>query len=176
MTVYVPEATPATGNVKLWVVVTIASLTAPKVATEIGAATSVDASQYIYSNSWAPALDQGKGQARRRVGTKRNQERLNTPVETLPNLEYVFNPQLPDTDPINKLYAALTPGAIVHFVERLGMDTDAAAAAGQYGNVYKVRLGERSTLAPTDDENADIYVTQGLINTIPVTRRAIFAA
>ena len=176
MSVYVPEATPATGNVKLAAVVTIAALGAPKLATEVSAASSLDMSQYLYGNSWAPGLDQGKGQARRRLGTKRNQERLNTPVETLPNLEYVCAPQLPDSDLINKAYALLVPGTVIHLVERLAMDVDAAWAVGQFVNVYKVRLGERATLAPTDDENADIYVTQGVINLVPVTRKVALVA
>lgn len=176
MTVYVPEATPATGNVKLWWVTTIATLTAPSLASEINAPSSVDLSQYLYGNSWAPGLDQGKGQARRRLGTKRNQERLNTPVETLPNLEYVCAPQLPDTDDINKLYALCVPGTVLTFLERLGMDVDTAPAVGQYFNTYRVRLGERATLAPTDDENADIYVTQGVINLVPVTKKVQLVA
>lgn len=175
MSVYVPEATPATGNVKLWAVVTVVDLAAPKL-TEINAATTVELSQYLYGNSWAPALDQGKGQARRRLGTKRNQERLNTPVETLPNLEYVCSPQLPNTDQINKAYALLVPGTTLTFVERLGLDVDTAVAVGQFVNSYRVRLGERATLAPTDDENADIYVTQGVINLVPVTRKVALVA
>lgn len=176
LSVYVPEAVPALANVKLWAVLTIINSSAPKLATEISAATSLDVSQYLYADGWTPTLEQGKGQARRRLGSKRNQERLNTPVEQIGNLQYVFDPQLPDTDPINKAYALFVPGTELYLVQRLGKDVDAAGAVGQFVDVHRVSLGERAPVAPVEDENADIYITQGVINLVPVVRKVALVA
>lgn len=171
MTVFVPEAVPALGSVKLQAVLTIADLAAPKLATELSAVSSLDLSQFLYADGWTPTLEQGKGQARRRLGSKTNQERLNIPVEQLGNLQYVFDPQEADTEPVNDAYALLVPGTELYLVQRLGLDVDDAWAVGQFVNVHRVRLGERAEVAPVEDENADIYITQGVINLVPVVRK-----
>jgi len=176
VTVYVPEAVPALANVKLQAVLAMADPDTPSLATDINAATSLDLSQFLYADGWTPTLEQGKGQARRRLGSKTNTERMNIPVEQIGNLQYVFDPQEADTEPVNDAYALLVPGTELYLVQRLGMDVDSPWAVGQFVNVHRVLLGERAEVAPVEDENADIYITQGVINLIPVVRKVAIAA
>lgn len=176
MTIYVPEATPAQGYRRLWALQALATPGAVSLAADINGVNTVDASHFFYADGWTPNLEQGKGQARRRLGTKRGQEKLNVPVETFGQLQYVCDPQEDDTDPDNELYALLVPGTTKVFLDRIGVDLDTAPATGQFVDVYQVRLGERAIISPVEDENADTYCTQGAVNTVPVLRKVPIVA
>lgn len=162
MVVIMPEGVPVLGNTSVRWVATIADAAAPKLATELNAASpaSLDISCYLLADAWEPAQDVSKGSAPRRLCERSQFERFTTTTVQLGDLRYVISPQAAAASDGKKAYEVLTEGLSGYFVERLGLDAKTSAwAVGQFVNVIPVTLGPRLIVGDTD-ENGDYTVMQ----------------
>lgn len=139
MQTYYPTAASPYLNERTVAVLSIAAIGAPKVATEIDAATSLDLTCAIAD--WYPDFQQGTSIGRRRACDPSGRQKLNPLELTLPPLEYVIRPSLADTDAANLAIDTLTPGLELYIVQRPDVDKDTAFAALQLVNVFYVRMG-----------------------------------
>lgn len=164
MTVLFPEATKAQGNISVTAVASIATPTAPSLATEINATSSVNISCFLYDNGSIVNATTNKVTANARLCTTEQFQQFGNTLFEVSDLMYVYNPQGSPTDPANKAKELLDEGAEVYLVERLGLDaqnTDYAAA--QLVNVYHVRLGKQNRTRQGDAESAEFSITQSAI-------------
>lgn len=165
MTLVMPEGVPVLGATSVRAVVSILDPTAPKLATEINAATSVDISLHLNANGWAPGATTNKGAPPARLGAKTTTERFNRTQWTLGTLQYVFDPQADDTVLVNKAKALLVEGTKIHLLERLGLDAETDAFAVDQNTVdHYVTLGPQ-VKGPADrsDENAEFVIMQDVV-------------
>ena len=168
MTLVAPEGVPSLGARKVKAVVTIADATAPKLATEISAASSVDVTLHLSADGWSPTGSTAKGTAPRRLGSKRTQERLNTTTYSVGSLRYVYDPQGDDADPGNEAKALLLEGSKIHFLERLGLDAeDAPFAVAQKTRDHYLELGPQIPMGDPTDENAEFVMSQDCVYVLP---------
>lgn len=174
-----PSGVTVQGNVKLAFVPTIAAVAAPKIATEINAAGSLDISCYVSGDSWKPTIDQNKGEAPRRLCTKATRDVFGNVKYTLPDLVYSYNPQgVAATDGV-KAAEVLVPGTSGFIVERLGLDAVGTDwVIGQFVNVWAVTLGRQQDWFDPGDEFNEFMKTQALViggNGTPTVRSVLAA-
>lgn len=164
MTLVMPEGVPTLGATKVKGVISIASQTAPKLATEINVATSVDLSLFLYPAGWSPTGNTAKGTRPVRLGSKKEREIFNRTTWSLGALQYVYDPQAIDTAPGNAAKALLVEGAVLHLLERLGLDAETVAfAIGDRTRDHWVRCGPQIPSGDRTDENGEFYMMQELI-------------
>ena len=117
------------------------------IATEINAASSVDASNLITLGGIGMdvSVDKWKDE---RLATQFVYEQLGNTTYTFSDITYVFDPQTP-TSATNKLYAAIGTGAInKYLVIRFGMSADTALAVAQKVWVVPVSFSPAVVLPP----------------------------
>lgn len=164
MTLVYPEGTPTLGNTKVAAVLTVANLTAPKLATEINAVTSVDGSLHLYPAGWQPSATTAKGEKPARLGSKRTLQQFNRTSYDLSDLQYVYDPQGDDSDPGNEFKELLESGLEVVLVERIGLDAeDVPFAVGQKVVCHHVLLNDQVKSGDRTDENGEFFITQSVI-------------
>jgi hypothetical protein len=169
MVVIEPTGVPVLGNTSVRWVATIADTAAPKLATELNAASpaSLDISCYLLADAWEPGQDVSKGAPPRRLCSRTQYERFSTTTLQLGDLRYVIAPQGAAGSDGKKAYEVLTEGLSGYFVERLGLDAKTSNwAVGQFVNVTPVTLGPRIIVGDTD-ENGDYTVMQPVSVTGP---------
>lgn len=167
MTVVFPEAVKAQGNTSVTIVQTVADMAAPKLATEINAGTSVNASCYLYGDL-NPTATTAKGEAPRRLCTTEVFQQFGNTTYEVPDITYVFDPQGDDTVEANEAKAALTEGTEVYLVIRRGLNARTEAyATGQRVDVWHVRLGPQNRGATGDGEFDEYAITQSVIAVEP---------
>lgn len=161
MTVVFPEGIPVLGNTSVRWVTTIADTAAPKLATELSAASpaSMDVSCYLIADAWEVTQDVANGSAPRRLCQTSLFERFTTTTIKVKDLQYIIDPQAAAASAGKKAKETLTEGLKGYFVERQGKDADIAWAVGQFVNVLPVTLGHQLIMTPSDD-NADYVVMQ----------------
>lgn len=161
MSVLFPEATPVLGNLKVVVADAVADLTAPKIATEIEAATSLDISCFI--RAWNLDISTNSGSAPDRLCTT-----LTLPQEGRTQLgaisiSYVYDPQAATSTDDNKARLKLVQGTEFFAVYRKGLPyTTAWAATSQYTEAVKFRCGRQNFVQSGDDEFAEFEIQQML--------------
>lgn len=161
MTVVYPDSTPVLGNSKVTAVTAIASLAAPKLATEINAASSVDATCYFTAAGWAPTASTNKGTRNPRLCSRVQVDTLNRTTFTLGDLMYIYDPQGAAGATGNKLKTLLAEGTKIYFVERLGLDgRNTINAVAQLVRTHYVLLGPQIVSGDRTDENGEFYITQ----------------
>lgn len=164
MTVLFPEATKAQGNISVTVVASIADTSAPSLATDINAASSVNVSCFLYDNGSIVNVTTNKVTANARLCTTQQFQQFGNTTYEVADLIYVYDPQGADDDDPNKAKTLLDPGTEVYLVERLGLDAQTTAyAAAQIVNIYHVRLGEQNRTRQGDAEAAEFSITQSAI-------------
>jgi hypothetical protein len=163
VTLVIPEGTPTLGNTKVKAVLSITALDAPKIATEVDAATSVDISCYLYPEGWGPTATTNKGTKRARLCTREQLEQLNRTTYSWAALQYVHDPQGADSDPGNEARELLQEGLKLYLVERQGLDADAAWTVGDRVRTHYVELGPQIESGDVTDENGEFYIMQDLI-------------
>lgn len=158
MTIIFPESTPVLGNVKVKAVVAVADLAAPKLATEINAASSVELSCAFMAAGWTPTGAQSKTNKMRRLCAKFDVEQLNPSQFTLGSLQYsTGDPQNENT----AIKTLMVDGAKLYLVERLGLDAeDVAFAVSQKVRTHYVLLGEPIRVYDTTADNGEFYISQ----------------
>lgn len=167
MTVIYPEASQVYGNTSVTVVQTMADPSAPDLSTDINHATSVNVSCFLYSGGVGTSTT-NKGEAPRRLCTRSVLQQFGTTTYEVTDLQYAYDPQgAPSTDD-NKARAALVEGTEVYLVIRRGLDAqDTAFAAGQYVDVWKVRLGPQNKTQTGDGEFDEYSITQSVVAVSP---------
>ena len=164
MTVVFPEGTPTLGNTKVVAVVSVAAPAAPKLATEINAATSVDMSCYLMAAGWNPDATTAKGTKPDRLCSKNKREQLNRTTWTLPDLMYSHDPQANDAAAGNEARELLQEGAEIDFVERRGLDAQSDAfTVGERVRTFKLLLGPQIESGDLTDENGEFYIKQTVV-------------
>lgn len=158
----VPAATPSDGYVRLWWVPAIASTAAPKAATEIGAAGSVDLTDFM-KESWGAETSVEEVEDWR-LSLTTVLATPGTAKTSLQPLVITHKVQVP-ADPANKAYATLTAGATGFLVLRVGLAVATAAAAAQICDVFPVVVASRDKLPPEQNSQLKAKVTVMLSNT-----------
>lgn len=152
----VPASTPSDGYVRIWWVTTIATTTAPKVATEILAGSSLDLTCYLKESWGATTTAETVEDWRLCLRTV-----LATPGTTktdLGDLIITHKVQVP-ADVANKAYAALAPTTQGYLVVRYGVDVDTAPAAAQVFDVFPVTVATRDKLPAERNSQLKAKVT-----------------
>lgn len=123
----VPTGIPSDGSWKVAFVSTIADPAAPKLATEVNATGSVDASCLLtkggigFDNSYEKFKDE-------RLCTVQVFEQNGAVTWSVNDLQFVIDPQTP-TSPTNKLYALVLNGWNGFLVVRMGISVDSPWSA-----------------------------------------------
>lgn len=160
MTEVYPEFAPVLGAVKVAAVVAVADPAAPKLATEINAATSVGLTCALMAGGWAPTGSQGKGTRRRRLCDRSTAEVLNAVQYSIGALMYTTgNPQAPETEITN----LMVEGARIYIVERLGEDEDNVWAVADRVRTHYVELGAPIKVYDTADDNGEFTISQEVV-------------
>lgn len=177
MTVIYPEGTGVQGNISVKIVLAIADTSAPSLATEINAVSSLDISCFLHAGGWNATVTPSKGNAPRRLCTREQLQQFGADTYDLADLVYSFDPQAPDSDDANLALSTLTRGLEVFAVERLGMDArEEPFAVGQFVNIHPIRLGHQVETGDTTDEFAEFTITQSVIYTAPKIQRVAIVA
>lgn len=141
---------------------TIADPTAPKLATELNAATAINL-ECLLTEIFAPNASAEVGEVRR-MCSKQVQQRGGTVTLTIEDLIYAYDPQGLATLPINKAYAALVQGAKGFLVVRWGKHVDTAWAVGDKVDVWPVEISYGPIkLAP--EANTELKAKSGVLVT-----------
>lgn len=163
MTVVYPEGTPTLGTTSVWAIVAIADEEAPKLATEINAVTSVNASCYLFPEGWNPGASTARGTKKPRLCSKSVIEQLNRTTYTIGDLQYIYDPQGADSDPNNELKELLVEGTEIYLLERIGLDAeDDAPTVAERTVSHHVRLGPQIKSGDRTDENGEYFITQAV--------------
>lgn len=164
-----PASQIADGLRRVEFVLAISNPAAPTVA-ELTAGSAVPMSCYLVPDGWSPATDESVVNDSRlcsRDDFERRGRRTNTLSTT-----YVARPQ--ETGADNKAFTTLKEGVQGFFVERIGLDYEAAFAAGQKVNVYPAEAGVQID-APTE-ANSTVRVMQKQFIRGPVQRQVAVVA
>ncbi len=163
MTVIYPEASQVYGNTSVLVVQDMADTSAPDLSTDINAVSTVNVSCFLYSGGVGTSTT-SKGEAPRRLCTRSVLQQFGTTTYEVTDLQYAYDPQAPLSDDNNKARSALAEGTEVYLVLRRGLDAqDAAYAAGQYVDVWHVRLGPQNKTQTGDGEFDEYSITQSVV-------------
>lgn len=130
-------------------VVSIADPTAPKLATEFDAETSV-ALECLLVDRFNPDATVDKAQMRRMCSTK-VRERAGAETRTIADLVGVYDPQ-DLAAPVSLAYTTLVKGAEGFLVDRRGIHLSTDPAAGDLVTIYKVSVDYRIEIAGADND------------------------
>lgn len=152
----VPPGVPADGAVKVAFVTALADPAAPKIATEIKAVSSVEATCLLTSDGFKPGASDATINDTR-LCSKQVFEDLGQVTYTIDNITYVYDVQGGSTES-NALYAAIPRGTTGYLVARWGKDVDVDWAVGDKVDVYPVTMGTQVKLPP--EANSKLKVQQ----------------
>lgn len=176
MSVLFPEATQVYGNTSVVVVQTMAAPGAPDLSTDINHASSVNVSCFLYSGGTGTSTT-AKGEAPRRLCTKSQLQQFGSTTYEITDLQYTYDPQAAPGADANKARAALVEGSEVFLVIRRGLDAqDTTYAAGQYVDVWKVKLGPQNKTQTGDGDFDEYSITQSVIALSPPTEDVAIVA
>lgn len=138
--IFFPQGVKVQGNQKIIAMLSVASDAAPSVATDIGAATSVELTEALYG-TWDAPVNVDTGSAPTRIGTQSVlPEEGNANRQVIP-AAFPVDPSKPKTDPVNKVWATMTEGAILKIFVRNGTSKNTDFAVDDTGLTYTVRVG-----------------------------------
>lgn len=169
MTSPLPASVPTDGTLRVDFVTTIADVTAPKAATELGAAGSQELSGYITGDGWAPSGEQATVTDERLASTQ-TFEQPGRKTKSL-SITYVHNP---DDAANNEAYITLAEGTKGYLVVRWGVPRGAAWAVADIVDVWPITAGE--AMKNYNGANSVHTVTQRLFVTGDVVSDAVVAA
>lgn len=153
MTIYFPDATPSFLTTKIAICTAIADLTAPKIVTEVKAASSVEVTMVI--RDWDPTINTDSGQGPGRLGVSAQMPREGQSQYQPIEIHYPYDPQQPDSGDNNKAKALLVQNAVLFAVTRKGPDINVDWTAAQQSETWKFRAG-RQNKGRSGDAN-DVY-------------------
>lgn len=161
-------------TVTLWWVTSIANTSAPSLATEINAATSIRL-ECLLTENFAPDVSAEVGTVRRAC-SKTVLQRGGTVTYTISDLVYAYDPQNPTAaSNLSKAYATLVKGAKGFLVARWGVNVNTAAATAQKVDVWQVEISYGPfKMAP--EANSELKAKSGVLSiSDPVFDAAIAA-
>lgn len=161
--IFEPIAQKVQGNDKIVFMTAVADPAAPKVATEIGAASSLEVTLAAYG-TWNAPVTVNTGNSPRRIGTTvQLPQEGNAQRQVIP-FPYPVDPSKAKSDAVNKVWAFLTEGTDFYaFVRRASNHEDDFVAA-DVGLTYHLRAGFQPEPSQTgDDEFAEYQVLQNLM-------------
>lgn len=141
----------------------IADPSAPSLATEIDAATSVKL-ECLLTQTFSPDATVEKAQLRR-MCSRQVRERNGMVTRTIADLIGVYDPQ-DLAAAVSEAYAALTPGATGFLVARWGVHVDTAWTAGDLVDVYPVEVGYRAKIAAADNDELQFKAGVSIIGEV----------
>ncbi len=150
----------------------IANPTAPTLA-ELNAASGLDFSCFVMTDTTAPSQSQNRVRLARRLCEGSTAETGGITEYTGGSLRYSTNPQLPAANDANKAYTTLAPGAEGFLVQRLVVPVDVDLAVGQTVSVHQAELGTQWTGKSTDDEAGEAIVMQDWFHGLVYVDRAV---
>lgn len=175
MTVLFPEATKAQGNTSVTVAQTV-TVAAPKIATEVNAASSVNVSCFMYSGG-AGTSTQNKGSAPDRLCSTDTFEQFGRTTYTVTDLQYLYDPQGDEESDSNAARTALTEGTEVWLVVRRGKSAqNDAYTVGDIVDLWHVRLGRQNKTQTGEGEFDEYSITQSVIVLEPPVEDVALAA
>lgn len=157
------EGVPTLGATRVMAVLTMASMAAPDLSTDILHATSVEISTHLYPAGWTPGGTTARGTQPARLSTKVQVESFNRSTFTIGDLQYVYLPQAADAAAGNEAKELLVSGVKVYLVERIGLDAEAVDwAIGQRTVTHYVQVGAQIKSGDRTDENGEFFITQAV--------------
>ena len=150
-------------TVSLRWVETLANPLAPKLATEINAASSV-ALECLIVGQFDIDFSVDRTQLRR-MCSRQVRERSGPVTYSIQDLFVVYDPQ-DLAAPVSKAYAALTDGAQGYLVERRGVHVDTAWAVGDLVRVIPVEVANANPAPPEDDNELQARVAFTVIGEV----------
>ncbi len=144
-------------------VTTIADTTAPSLATEINAASSV-ALECLVVGSFDIDFSVDRTQLRR-MCSRQVRERSGPVTYSIQDLFIVYDPQDMAAD-VSEAYAALTDGATGYLVERRGVHVDTAWAADDLVRVIPVEVANANPAPPEDDNELQARIAFTVIGEV----------
>lgn len=157
------DGVPTLGATRVVACLTIASMAAPKLATEINAASSKEISTHLYPTGWTPSGSTARGTAPTRLSQKTQVESFNRTTYTIGDLMYAYLPQALATAPGNEPFALLTQGVIVYLVERIGLDAESVDwAVTQNTITHYIQVGAQIRMGDRSDENGEFFIQQAV--------------
>lgn len=150
-------------TVSLRWVKTIADPTAPSLATEINAVSSVALECLVVGNF---DIDFSVDRTQlRRMCSRQVRERSGPVTYSIQDLFVVYDPQNLAA-PVSKAYAALQDGETGYLVERRGVHVDTAWAAGDLVRVIPVEVANANPAPPEDDNELQARVAFTVIGEV----------
>lgn len=141
---------------------TISDPTAPKLATELNAATAIQL-ECLLTENFSPDASAETGEVRR-MCSKQVLQRGGTVTLTIEDLIYAYDPQGLAAAPINKAYAALVQGAKGFLAVRWGKHVDTAWAVGDKVDIWPVEISYGPVkIAP--ETNSELKAKSGVLVT-----------
>ena len=142
---------------------TIATPTAPSLATEINAASSV-ALECLVVGAFNIDFSVDRTQLRR-MCSRQVRERSGPVTYSVQDLFVVYDPQ-DMAAPVSAAYAALADGATGYLVERRGVHVDTAWAAGDLVRVIPVEVANANPAPPEDDNELQARIAFTVIGEV----------
>jgi len=171
-----PASTKAFGTEKFSFVATIATITAPSLATEINAAGSLDVSCYLFDSSDRPTQNTNRITRERRVCDTVQFEQIGITTMQGGNLMYALDPQAAAGATGKKAWEKFVAGATGFLVRRAGIDVNTDYAAGQFVDVIPIEVGPHFDVKVGDGESAEWAGTNAFAITGPIATNVAIAA
>jgi len=176
MSVLYPEATQVYGNTSVLVVQELTTPGAVSLANDINDATTVNVSCFLYSGGVGTSTT-ARGEAPRRLCTKSVLQQFGSTTYEVTDLQYTYDPQAALSSNDNAAREVLTEGSEVYLVIRRGLDAqDTAYAAGQYVDIWRVKLGPQNKTQTGDGEFDEYSITQAVIALSPPVEDVVIGA
>lgn len=161
MTVTIPDYVEAEANVAVWFVPAIASATGAPTVAEIAA--GVNLTCYSPEVWGGVTAEQNRGE-QRRMCSRETFETLGRIRRSVADFTLTYLPQSLDTpgNTANKPIEMMAEGTPGWLVIRYGLDSQAAAVAGQVVDTLEVISGVQNKATGGGDEFAPLTYTQGV--------------
>src|SRR5699024_10515922 len=120
---------------------------------------SLDVTCAVLAGTFAPTQNVSRASAPRRMCSITSLERITGVTESIPDISCAVDPQAAAGSDGKKAFETLTAGLAGFLVARFGLDRYEEWKAGQFVNVYPVRLGPGLITNPSED-GAEFIVVQ----------------
>ena len=149
----VPTGIPSVGYWTAKLVTTIADTAAPKLATEVNAASSV-AAECIFGKGWGGPSASYEKTKNERFCTIQSYERLGKLTYSIDDFVFAADPQSgAGSTALNKVWDLVKDGWSGYLVLRIGKSVDTAAAVGDKVWVLPIEVGVAVPMVGADNED-----------------------
>lgn len=145
---------------------TIANINSPTV-TEVNAASGLDISCYLHSDTTRPTQNTNRVQLARRLCDGAQYEQIGTTTYAGGDLKYAVNPQAAAASDGKKAYEKFPEGTTGFLVRRLGKAVATDVAAGDFLDIFPVEFGPGMPMPSSDGEEQEAVIMQAFAVTGP---------